>query len=120
MYFSLFSFLHRVSTLIHTGNVEAKITAIVCSTSPEDRTKCTVHLIADRAIELKILDTVSPMSVLRTLKNGFHPHPKNCWCIPKGQDSAFVTNREGVLAVYARPHDPEHPVAGMNEKAIVT
>ena len=38
------------------------------------------------------------------------------WCIPPEQNSAFVAAMEDVLAVYARPYDPQKPVVCMDEK----
>jgi hypothetical protein len=57
-----------------TGDIEAKITAIACSEPPDGRAKWTVRLIADRVVELQILDSISAMTVQRTLKKtGFIP-----------------------------------------------
>jgi hypothetical protein len=41
---------------------------------------------------------------------------KEYWCIPPKQNSAFVAAMEDVLAVYARPYDPQRPVVCMDEK----
>ena len=41
---------------------------------------------------------------------------KTYWCIPPKQNSAFVAAMEDVLAVYARPYDPQKPVVCMDEK----
>jgi hypothetical protein len=38
------------------------------------------------------------------------------WCIPPGQDAAFVCQMEQVLEVYKRPYDPRRPVVGMDEQ----
>jgi len=38
------------------------------------------------------------------------------WCIPPGQDAAFVCQMEQVLEVYKRPDDPKRPVVGMDEQ----
>ena len=38
------------------------------------------------------------------------------WCIPPKQNAEFVARMEDVLAVYARPYDPEYPVVCMDEK----
>lgn len=40
------------------------------------------------------------------------------WCIPPKQNSAFVAAMEDVLAVYARPYDPQRPVVCMDEKPV--
>jgi hypothetical protein len=38
------------------------------------------------------------------------------WCIPPEQNTSFVAQMEQVLQVYARPHDPQHPVVCMDEQ----
>jgi len=51
-----------------TGDVEARIIAIACGEVPEGRSRWTLKLIAERTVELKILDSVSDMSIHRVLK----------------------------------------------------
>lgn len=51
-----------------TGDVEAKIIALSCSEPPEGRSKWTVRLLADRAVELQIIESISHQSVFRLLK----------------------------------------------------
>ena len=41
---------------------------------------------------------------------------KTYWCIPPKQNAEFVAKMEDVLAVYARPYNPENPVVCMDEK----
>jgi hypothetical protein len=41
---------------------------------------------------------------------------KAYWCIPPEQNAAFVAAMEDVLAVYARPYNPDRPVVCMDEK----
>jgi hypothetical protein len=41
---------------------------------------------------------------------------KKCWCIPPGQNAAFVAAMEEVLDVYHRPYDEACPVICMDEK----
>lgn len=50
------------------GKPAAAITALACSTPPEGRTRWTLELLADRAVELKIVDSICPQSVLNILK----------------------------------------------------
>ncbi|MFF0657434.1 IS630 family transposase [Micromonospora tulbaghiae] len=49
-------------------------------------------------------------------KTKLRPHLKKCWNIPPKQNAAFVAAMEDVLAVYARPADPDRPVVCMDEK----
>lgn len=41
---------------------------------------------------------------------------KEEWCIPKGEDGAFVAAMEDVLDVYCQPYDASIPVICMDEK----
>ena len=51
-----------------TGEVEAHIVAIACSDAPEGRDRWTLQLIADRLVELKVVDSISATAVGTTLK----------------------------------------------------
>jgi len=50
------------------GAFEARLIALACTDAPEGRTRWTVRLLADKAVELNYAESVSPMSVHRTLK----------------------------------------------------
>jgi transposase len=50
------------------GAFEARLIALACTDAPEGRTRWTVRLLADKAVELNYAESVSPMSVQRTLK----------------------------------------------------
>ena len=51
-----------------TGRQKAKITALACSDPPEGRNRWTLRLIADRAVELEMVDAISHQTVKRILK----------------------------------------------------
>ena len=51
-----------------TGEVEAQMIAIACSDAPEGREKWTLQLIADRLVQLKVVDSISATAVGTTLK----------------------------------------------------
>jgi transposase len=51
-----------------TGKDKAKITALACSTPPEGRCRWTLRLLADRAVELNIVDAISYDTVAAILK----------------------------------------------------
>ena len=51
-----------------TGEVEAKIVALACSEPPEGRSKWTLRLVSEKAVELKIIDSISHVSVYKILK----------------------------------------------------
>lgn len=50
------------------GRAAAKITAIACSKPPDGQARWTLRLLADRVVELKIVDSISHQSVSNILK----------------------------------------------------
>lgn len=50
------------------GEQEARLIALACGTPPAGRADWTLRLLADRLVELEIVDTVSYQTVRRTLK----------------------------------------------------
>ena|ERR1700722_13963547 len=50
------------------GEKEAKLIAIACGVKPEGRARWTLQLLADRMVELKVVESCSPQTVLRTLQ----------------------------------------------------
>ena len=51
-----------------TGDVEAKIIALSCSTPPPGRSKWSLRLLADKSIELQYVESISHEAVGRLLK----------------------------------------------------
>ena len=51
-----------------TGEVEAHMVAIACSDPPEGRGSWTLQMIADRLVELKVVESISATAVGTTLK----------------------------------------------------
>lgn len=54
--------------LIFDGAFEARLIALACSEAPEGRSRWTVRLLADKAVELNLAPSVSHMTVQRVLK----------------------------------------------------
>jgi len=50
------------------GEAEAKLIALACGKAPEGRSKWTMQLLADKLVELKIVESVSEDTVRRKLK----------------------------------------------------
>jgi len=50
------------------GEKEARLIALACSEAPEGRTRWTLQLLADKLVELNIVESVSDQTVRRTLK----------------------------------------------------
>lgn len=53
-----------------TGREEAKLTLIACSEPPEGRDRWSVRLLADKLVELEVVDSISRESVRKYLKKG--------------------------------------------------
>jgi transposase len=53
-----------------TGEVEAMLTALACSNPPEGNAKWTLKLLADKLVELELVDSISTVAV--------HKHIKKC------------------------------------------
>jgi len=51
-----------------TGEVEAKIIALGCSTPPKGRSRWSLRLLADKAVELQYIESISHEAVGRLLK----------------------------------------------------
>lgn len=51
-----------------TGEVEAQLTMLACSTPPEGRARWTLQLLADKLVELKLVDSISDVAVMKRLK----------------------------------------------------
>ena len=52
------------------GRQEAYLVALTCSTPPEGRTYWTMQLLADKLVELQVVDSISDETVRRALKRG--------------------------------------------------
>lgn len=50
------------------GAFEARLTALACSEAPAGRSRWTIRLLAEKAVELKFAESVSHMTVQRALK----------------------------------------------------
>lgn len=50
------------------GGQEAKLVALACSPAPDGRCRWTMKLLADKLVELAVVDGIDPATVWRTLK----------------------------------------------------
>ena len=50
------------------GDGEARLVAVACSPAPEGRARWTLRLLADKLVELEVVDTIDKETVRRTLK----------------------------------------------------
>jgi putative transposase len=51
-----------------TGDIEAKLVMLACSSPPEGRSRWTLQLLADKMVELQYIDTISDVAVMNRLK----------------------------------------------------
>jgi hypothetical protein len=99
------------------GECEARLIAALCGPAPEGYARWSLRLLADKAVELKIIDTpISYETVRQALQeNELKPWLKKEWCIPPQQSGEFVYHMEDILEVYLRPLDPWRPLVCMDE-----
>ncbi len=57
-----------------TGEQEAYIVALACSTPPDGRKEWTMQLLADRVVALGMVEAISDETIRRTLKRGASNH----------------------------------------------
>lgn len=50
------------------GRAQAKLTALACSQAPDGATRWTLHMLADKLVQLKIVNSISHDTVWRALK----------------------------------------------------
>lgn len=54
--------------IVFDGAERARITALACSETPDGRAKWSLRLLADKAVELQLVETISPSKVREMLK----------------------------------------------------
>jgi transposase len=98
------------------GEQEARLIALSCSAPPEGHARWSLRLLADRVVQLRIVDSVSHETIRQVLKdNELKPWLKKEWCIPPKANAQFVYRMEDVLDVYKRPADPSRPLVCLDE-----
>ena len=101
---------------IFDGERQAQLIALACSEPPEGYAHWTIRLLAEHAVERKIVERAHFNTVGRALKkNDLKPHLKEYWVIPPKANAAFVAAMEDVLEVYTRPHNPARPPVCLDE-----
>jgi hypothetical protein len=50
------------------GEKEARLIALACGPAPDGRVRWTLRLLADRPVELRVVESIDPATVHRTLK----------------------------------------------------
>ena len=62
--------IHPGKARLLNGHQEAHLIALTCSNPPAGRSQWTMQLLADKLVELKVVESVSDETVRRTLKRG--------------------------------------------------
>lgn len=98
------------------GEQEARLVAVVCSAPPEGSARWSLRLLADRVVQLQIVDSVSHETIRQVLNdNELKPWLREEWCIPPKANAEFVYHMEDVLDVYKQPEDPRFPLVCFDE-----
>src|SRR6266849_4100486 len=101
------------------GVQEAHLVALACSPAPKGRARWSLRLLADKLVELEVVDDISYETVRQTLKkNELKPWLKRQYCLPEAPSGEFVYHMEDVLDVYMRPYDPRRPVVCLDETSV--
>jgi hypothetical protein len=100
-----------------TGEVEARLIALVCSQPPAGHARWSLRLLEKHVALIGDIPRSGPLHHWPgPKKTELRPHLKKCWTIPPKANAEFAARMEDVLAVYARPYDPARPVVCMDEK----
>jgi hypothetical protein len=75
-----------------------------------------LRLLADKAVELGIVEKVSHETVRKTLKNTLKPHLIKQCVIPPEYNTQFVWRMEEILDLYEEPYDPKRAVVCFDER----
>ena len=98
------------------GAQEARLVAIACSQAPEGRASWTLRLLADKLVELELVESIGRGNrAADAQKNDLKPWLKEQWVIPPEANAEFVCAMEDVLEVYQRPYDPQRPLVCFDE-----
>jgi hypothetical protein len=98
------------------GEQEAHLIALTCSQPEEGQQRWTLQLLADRLVQLHIVEKISRETIRQVLlTNELKPWLKEQWCLPPKSSAEFVCQMEEVLDVYTRPYDARYPQVCMDE-----
>lgn len=98
------------------GEQEAYLVALTCSQPQEGRERWTLQLLAEKLVELRLVESISRETVRQVLHtNELKPWLKEQWCLPPKSSAEFVCQMEEVLDVYTRPYDARYPQVCMDE-----
>lgn len=101
-----------------SGEHEALLVAVACSTPPEGASRWTLELLAGEMVRRTEHESVSKQTVGRRLaEQQLKPWQKKMWCIP-AVDGEYVARMEDVLSLYTERADPRRPVICFDETPV--
>ena len=107
---------HRIYSRKLDGEQEAHTITLACSSPPEGYARWSLRLLAERVVQLKIIENISHETIRQVLaQNELKPWRKQEWCIPPSANAEFVYHLEDVLEVYKRPVNPQRPLVCFDE-----
>lgn len=97
-------------------DAEKRLISLARSVPPAGHKCWTTQLLADKLVEVEVMDSLSDETVRRALDdNDIKPWLKKRWCIPTA-GAEFVWCMEDILDLYAEPYHPRRPVVCFDEK----
>ena len=78
------------------AKLKRELTLLACSAPPEGRSRWTLQLLADKLVELKLVDSISDVADVSAKKNELKPWLVKSWVIAK--PSATVCGEDGRCA----------------------
>lgn len=101
------------------GKQEAQIIAVLCTQHPAGQERWTLRALAQRVVELEIVESVSHETIRTVLKNNaLKPWLKKSWCVGPTGSAEFVARMEDVLDIYSLPSDPARPQVCLDEGCV--
>jgi len=90
--------------------------ALACSAPPAGRERWSLRLLADRMVELGLIEEVSYATVRRVLKNPPSSRGRRSRCASPKASAEFVARMEDLLDLYEEPDDPRRPRVCFDER----
>jgi len=101
------------------GKQEAQVIALRLGDAPKGFSNWSLRLLAQKVVELEIVESISHECIRQTLKkNGMTSRKIQYWVIPPEEDGEFAAAMEEVLETYAQPYDEKFPVLCMDEQPV--
>ena len=98
------------------GEQEAHLIALACSQPEEGQERWTLQLLADKLVQLQVVESISRETVRQVLAhNELKPWLHKQWCIAPKSNAEFVYQMEEVLSVYTRPYEERRPQICLDE-----